>query len=200
MVGTRFNANGKRANGYKKQEVVRYFFDLFYERVIKTGENGKMQVGMFDSWHYDTLCDECKAIEVTEADLPYLKKPDGEWEFRVPDAGDVIVFVNVTDGVYDGHGVVAETSAGGHSAWSLSGYRWCKPRKASQTPWEMSDVPPVCWLREKGAGPRFSVMKITAIGITLFEYGHVCYESALENLEHSTDLKTWKPCTKEALD
>ena len=73
-------------------------------------------------------------LEVQASDLPYLVKPEGDWEFRKPeltyrsyinDSSDLYICPNYVEG---GHGtlVTAYIQVNGDF---LSGFRWCKPRE-----------------------------------------------------------------------
>ena len=70
----------------------------------------------------DELCEGGYWLEIREKDLPYMKKPNGDWEFRKARAGDIIMTVSVLGDT---------TQAGTFKAASactsvLGGYRWCR--------------------------------------------------------------------------
>lgn len=75
------------------------------------------------------------AIEVTEADLPYLKKPEGflaEYnEFRTPEAGDKVLFTDMTESAATFDWITDPCRD------PLSNHRWCKPRKATTADHEL---------------------------------------------------------------
>jgi hypothetical protein len=69
----------------------------------------------------------------------------------------------------------------------------------ARTPWERSDVPVNCWLREDENDDKAAVV------VYICEEGietHSCFASWKNLADHhqfSTDLKNWFPCTKEGL-
>lgn len=65
-------------------------------------------------------------IEVQEGDLPYLKKPEGDWEFRKMGMDDTCGYILYVNGTECGAIVGREW---GERVGGLSGYRWCKPEK-----------------------------------------------------------------------
>jgi len=67
-------------------------------------------------------------FEIPESALPYLERPEGDWEFRQAEVGDSITIAHVTDeGVVHGReDIVVE---GYHMHELLNGYRWCRHRK-----------------------------------------------------------------------
>lgn len=71
-----------------------------------------------------------KAIEVKEADLPYLKKPEGEWEFRKPDIEYEYISYFWEDGVSSYGPVIRYES----TCSVLDGYRWCRKVGAKLAP------------------------------------------------------------------
>ena len=66
------------------------------------------------------------AIEVQESDLPYLKKPEGDWEFRRALIGDLMIGYLETGADPENAGIYFAISCG-HVDSKLNGYRWCKP-------------------------------------------------------------------------
>ena len=69
-----------------------------------------------------------------------------------------------------------------------------------RVPWTASDVPPVCWLRVKGTVDVSMVVAIEKECVRCQSIAGLmrCPWSALErDMEHSPDLKTWHPCSKE---
>lgn len=76
-----------------------------------------------------------------------------------------------------------------------------KPAKKT-VPWTQDDVPPVCWVRWVGdlAPKSVLVTEIRANGIMIRNGSFYDFHQCARELEHSTDLKTWKPCTKEVLE
>ena len=75
-----------------------------------------------------------------------------------------------------------------------------KPQLVSR-PWSKpEDVPLHCWIRLKAGEPEMMVIMVANNGIRIA--GITCESaffewSELSLLEHSTDRKTWKPCTVE---
>lgn len=73
-------------------------------------------------------------------------------------------------------------------------------------PWEASDVPmPICWIRRKQSeealknGDGFLRHIVTHISFDCIRAPHdwiIKYQELLDEYEHSTDGKTWKPCGK----
>jgi hypothetical protein len=59
----------------------------------------------------------------------------------------------------------------------------------------MDDVPPVCWVRMKGGGTMSLITGINERGAYFAGMSRYFANLALD-WEHSTDLKTWRPCTK----
>ena len=78
-------------------------------------------------------------LEVTEADLPYLKKPDGDWKFRKPVLGEDTfrtIFGNDCPSIK--HGTIVNASV-------MEGYRWCKVKKAGTV---ATDTPTMAKIRD----------------------------------------------------
>lgn len=95
-----------------EKKPVRYFFNLI---TLKTHAS------------LPNPCIEEEWLEVTEENLPYLKKPAGEWEFRKYEDGETVLGYKS-----DGHGdpmIAACPPFVDDSNVVLSRYRWCKPRK-----------------------------------------------------------------------
>jgi len=71
-------------------------------------------------------------LEVQESCLPYLKKPEGEWEFRKVEVGDALIVCKRSDDKHEyHHGGVAGAVTSFNVDFLLkflSGYRWCRPR------------------------------------------------------------------------
>lgn len=66
--------------------------------------------------------------------------------------------------------------------------------------WTMDDVPPICWLREKQAGPwGAGHWCVRGVGVGGVDFGGDVYRYAdlLEKYEWSADRKTWQPCRIE---
>lgn len=108
--------------------------------------------------------------------------------------------------------------ANGRTLQGRAGDRWydwdptripafdCKPIKDNcrlkpepkSVPWDSpEDVPmPVCWVREREDEVCGLIVHMDRDGV---DVGNDTYYrfSSLTDLEHSTDGKTWKPCTKE---
>jgi hypothetical protein len=71
-----------------------------------------------------------------------------------------------------------------------------KPEPVSR-PWSKpSDVPPLCWIRWKG-GEQWLVSSVSNSGIKTAHSVTQEWDRLSEEwgAEHSTDRKTWKPCT-----
>lgn len=128
----------------KKEKTVRYFFNLGTKRVLKyigtQGSPYENSDGVVTnpegcigdlSTYLELFGKAGKAgkgcLEVAEENLPYLKKPEGEWEFRKYNDGDTVLEYKT-----DGHGGPVYASCPpfvDDSNVVLRRYRWCKPRK-----------------------------------------------------------------------
>lgn len=77
------------------------------------------------------------------------------------------------------------------------------PDPAARTPWTMKDVPPVCWVRNmSNHNIEWLVRSINTngVGVAQDPVGTISsWRWMSNNMEFSTDRRTWKPCTKEAL-
>jgi hypothetical protein len=62
-------------------------------------------------------------LEVQEGDMPYLQKPEGDWEFRIPMIGDTFIGI-------DGNIFVSKMDHDDKAMYG--GRRWCKPRKTGR--------------------------------------------------------------------
>jgi hypothetical protein len=134
-----------------KAGVKRYFLHVGSAEVL-------MFVGEYGTWlgRPDGLFGQRKSqrtlvggtgdlLEVLEIDLPYLKKPEGEWEFRKVVVSEDEVFWGVhPDGcVYDCNIITgANVTFLKMIQRDLSGYRWCRPAKvdAFETWWDKNGV------------------------------------------------------------
>lgn len=66
-------------------------------------------------------------------------------------------------------------------------------------PWTREDVPPVCWLRNKKEHRNYALIINVWDNRVETQYHHWFYTELVDLNEYSTDLKTWKPCGKEAV-
>lgn len=113
-----------------KQEPDRLLFNLHNCRYIMTVRNERV----FFPCGFESSCSASSwldggAIEIEEADLPYLKEPEGDWAFRKAVIGDeYIAMQNVFAGDMRHHPVtdICNENSYPSDKW-LSGYRWCKP-------------------------------------------------------------------------
>jgi hypothetical protein len=75
-----------------------------------------------------------------------------------------------------------------------------KPTKKT-VPWTADDVPPVCWVRWMVSGDSwYQVAAVNQTGTHVWSGRLIEYRQLATDCEYSTDLKTWKPCTKEVLE
>lgn len=95
----------------------RYFFDLETFKIIRPGECARLSADEDIQWD--------RYLEVTEADLPYLRKPEGDWEFRKVEKGDS--FYHEVQDMEDY--IIAATAVFDNECYQnfLQGYRWCRP-------------------------------------------------------------------------
>lgn len=87
--------------------------------------------------------------------------------------------------------------------WFLDTHEYRPKPELATVPWDCADdVPgPVCYLRIKDEPYSWSmVLGAGKKGIIVPDYhGKLTFNyEELERVEHSTDRKTWHPCTKEA--
>lgn len=72
-------------------------------------------------------------IEITKATLPYLVRPDGEFELRVPKKGDI--YIPFTDPLSNTKCMAGIDFVRVTSADDIDFYRWCRPRKSPFEKW-----------------------------------------------------------------
>jgi len=106
------------------EEEKRWFFDINCYTIYD------VQLDFIDM---DSIVNSEYLIEVQESELSYLKKPEGEFteycEFRKVEADDRCLVCRRDDNHYV-HGGEATVTKDSIVVLILSGYRWCKPRKA----------------------------------------------------------------------
>lgn len=95
-------------------------------------------------------------------------------------------------------GQVLAYSEDGSSAHNKNKVVFLTP-EPTQTPWEMADVPAVCWLRWLLGGKCYLVTRVEPEGIRCEDVLYTFHYMIADSVQFSTDLKTWRPCTKEAL-
>jgi len=74
------------------------------------------------------------------------------------------------------------------------------PPEPQAVPWNCAeDVPgPVCWIRWVHLDEVYMVIAVYPYGFRTSATGKIQAWKDLSQFEHSTDRKTWKPCTKLA--
>ena len=154
----RFHSH-KNGCQWKQEDVVRYWFAEDFKgagnwAVVKAvngdlvshSSNGEETgvVGFSVDEYLGIISDSGCSIEVQESDLPYLEKPDGDWEFREVESSDTEAFFgfqqvtsargNIITGVSDVFLNQIQST--------LSGRRWCAPRKvdAFESWWDENAV------------------------------------------------------------
>jgi hypothetical protein len=96
----------------------------------------------------------------------------------------------------DNYGIDTWTDCDGMPMWApQSNYR-IKPTP-SLVPWTQEDVPPVCWLTHNNR-EYYAVTAIYNASVSSHSHGNISYPTLLLEWKHSTDLRTWKPCGREA--
>ena len=118
----------KNKIAWQGAEKVRYFLYTHEFDVVETLNGKGHWIGLTEGTHSMNCTDSYYEankdyLEVTAVDLPYLVKPEGEWEFRIPKRGDCVMFLNGTtyrDIESDWHAELPDR---------LKNMRWCKPRK-----------------------------------------------------------------------
>lgn len=80
--------------------------------------------------------------------------------------------------------------------------RYAYRRKPTTSPvqWRPCDVPPVCWLRSDTSRSDGLVVAVAEDGVFTEDGFHTFHELADPRWSHSTDRRTWRPCSKEASD
>jgi hypothetical protein len=82
-------------------------------------------------------------------------------------------------------------------SWDMASVYRIKPTP-SLVPWTQEDVPPVCWVfRDKEFSAKYLITAIHPKEVSIHGWGWFTYEKLL-SWSYSTDLKTWKPCGREA--
>jgi len=100
------------------KEKKRWFFQLRTYRIVSP-------VCWIDTLAWTQNVEKGIAIEFKESELPYLKKPEGDWEFRIVEKNDLyIIYLGGKQGV---ESILDCTPV--RAKQILSGYRWCKPKE-----------------------------------------------------------------------
>jgi hypothetical protein len=141
----------KRRHSHKnelawKAEEVRYYVVL---SDVMSGEVLRTKKGEYATWLDVTVSSEFVGdldeyaselgdefyLEVQESDLPYLEKPEGDWEFRKVEIGEEFLNTILECGNYTHHRISERCHFHTNFYSFLSGYRWCKPRKEGFEKW-----------------------------------------------------------------
>jgi len=110
----------------EKKERIRYFFSPKTYIVGKCVEGTSRESSLL-AREKTGYC-----FEVTESDLPYLEKPEGEWEFRKPEPSDS--FLDVGQDRKDIAKGWLWAVLEGTPLEGLNGMRWCRPRPGEERP------------------------------------------------------------------
>jgi len=159
------------AQGYKREG---YYCESCYNLYIKPMTSIQEQHKLASEWHAE-MAAKGSAFEVQAK----LKKSDAEW-FNVSTPN-----------------------------WQANEYEFRRKPTPKLIPWTFEDITPEiagAWFRGKGGKAFFSpvgfyIERILIPKPFFYTLSNVSqcgllYHEAIEQLEYSTDLKTWKPCGK----
>jgi len=90
---------------------------------------------------------------------------------------------------------------GGDFSWNWDKYDYRvepEPKVKRTVPLEVSDIPPVCWIRWI-ITPVYSelVVNVCPHGLKTYKSALLTWGYLAGACQYSTDLKTWLPCSKE---